>query len=262
MSRADHTEHVADASSPAPLAASDVLDAEHERLLACSMPVMEGLHQQLASPSLTVLLADRQGFVLGVVGPQRPMPPFEPGPSRGTSAPFGANFGLDADETESGTFAVFAGNRIVMGITAPILAPLGGVLGILDLSAAPFDNLSHAGALLQTTAGIIEHRLIESDERGFLMLRFHTHPGVLGSPLEALAVFDRDSRLVVGNRVARNLLELDERRTSLRCPDCFDAPWPGLVGQAALSQSEPFVLRTCGGGRFFARASLRPQTTA
>ncbi|MDY0046951.1 MAG: hypothetical protein RBS10_06010, partial [Thauera propionica] len=72
MSRADHTEHVADTGSPAPLAASDVLDAEHERLLAFSMPAMESLHQQLASPSLTVLLADRQGFVLGVVGPLRP----------------------------------------------------------------------------------------------------------------------------------------------------------------------------------------------
>ncbi|MDI3488751.1 MAG: hypothetical protein PWP11_28 [Thauera sp.] len=274
MSRADHTEHVADTGSPAPLAASDVLDAEHERLLAFSMPAMESLHQQLASPSLTVLLADRQGFVLGVVGPLRPAASHsretsstrEASPTREASrlaaAGFGAHPGADADDAESGTFAVFAGNRIVMGITAPILAPLGGVLGILDLSAAPFDNLSHAGALLQTTAGIIEHRLIESDERGFLMLRFHTHPGVLGSPLEALAVFDRESRLVVGNRVARNLLEIDERRASLLCPDCFDAPWPGLVGQAALAQSEPFVLRTCGGGRFFARASLRLKATA
>ncbi len=262
MSRADQTEHVAESGFPAPLAAGDVLDAEHERLLAFSMPAMESLHQQLASPSLTVLLADRQGFVLGVVGPQHREPPFSREPSAGATDGFGGRPGVDADDAESGTFAVFAGNRIVMGITAPILAPLGGVLGILDLSAAPFDNLSHAGALLQTTAGIIEHRLIESDERGFLMLRFHTHPGVLGSPLEALAVFDHDSRLVVGNRVARTLLEIDERRASLRCPDCFDAPWPGLVGQAALAQSEPFVLRTCGGGRFFARASLRPKEAA
>ena len=253
MNSADQTDADGDARARARPAVSDLLDPEHERLLACSMPAMETLHQQLASPSLSVLLADRQGLILGVVGRQHATLPGSPIATGETAESRDSS----AQDAEPGAFAVFVGERIVMGVTAPILAPQGGVLGILDFSASPFDNLSHAGALLHTTAGIIEHRLIESDQRGFLVLRFHTHPGVLGSPLEALAVFDRDSSLVVGNRVARNLLEMDERKSRVRCPDCFDAPWAGLVGQAALSVSEPFMLRTCRGGQLFARASLR-----
>jgi len=251
--RAAQTDPEADVRPAARPVASDVIDAEHERLLASSMPAMESLHQQLASPSLSVLLADCHGLILAVVGRQRSALAYSP-LSAGVPS---ESQDPGAVEGEPGRFAVFIGERMVMGVTAPILAPQGGVLGILDFNASPFDNLSHAGALLQTTAGIIEHRLIESDPRGFLVLRFHTHAGVLGSPLEALAVFDRDSSLVVGNRMARNLLVVDERKTRLSCPDCFDAPWAGLVGQAVLSVSEPFMLRTRSGGCFFARASLR-----
>lgn len=245
------------ARPPARTFAADVLEPERARLVAFSMPAMESLHQQLASPTLTVLLADRDGFILSVVGPQITLP----GAPEDGARPAGAQAAV-SPLSSLGTItehavALIAGRRVVMGVTAPILAPDGGILGILDFCATPFDNLSHASALLQTTAGIIEHRLIESDERGFLVLRFHPRPGVLGSPLEALAVFDRDSRLLATNQVANNLLALGTSRTELRCPDCFDAHWPGLVGQAALAMAEPFVIRACRGTEFYARAALR-----
>jgi transcriptional regulator of acetoin/glycerol metabolism len=237
-----------------------VLEPERARLVAFATPAMESLHQQLASPTLTVLLADREGFILSVVGPHALLPgaPADHasnGHDHAAAAPVGGGSSLGTITEHA--VALIAGRRVVLGVTAPILAPDGGILGILDFCASPFDNLSHASALLQTTAGIIEHRLIESDERGFLVLRFHPRVGVLGGPLEALAVFDRESRLLATNQVANNLLALGSRRSGLRCPDCFDAHWPGLVGQAALAMTEPFVIRACRGTQFYARAALR-----
>ncbi len=257
MAAGKHRSSGAEPGPPARTFVADVLEPERARLVAFSMPAMESLHLQLGSPTLTVLLADRDGFILSVVGPPLPQLAAAPG-----GAPAAADDLAAAPTAGLGTItdhavALIAGRRVVMGVTAPILAPDGGIIGILDFCATPFDNLSHASALLQTTAGIIEHRLLESDEHGFLVLHFHPRPGVLGSPLEALAVFDRESRLLATNQVANNLLALGGGRGELHCPDCFDAHWPGLVGQAALSVTEPFMIRACRGTQFYARATLR-----
>ncbi len=238
-------------------------DSERARLIAFSIPAMESLHQQLGSATMTILLADRKGLILSLVGSDAALL----GPVSGSVAPppilralrgAAAANGEQADAAE-GHFETDlrpADSQVVMGVTTPILEPDGGMLCILDFRASPRDNLSHASALLRTTASIIEHRLIENDSRGFLLLRFHTRPGVLGSPLEALAVFDRNSRLLAANRVANSLLSIGDRRQALRCPDCFDTPWTGLVDHAALRITEPFTLRACHGKEFFACASL------
>ncbi|MFN3987459.1 MAG: hypothetical protein ACK4KV_18345 [Rhodocyclaceae bacterium] len=295
--------------------ASAELDSARERLIALSLPAMESLYQQLASPTLTVLLADRLGCILSLVGARRTwvapftrhaglqmappagQPASDPGtPGLAPSAhpppfpttPFASAFDLPAaadiapgltpglppgthpdsqppvmEDAASGSATLtdpgfeqpIRGQ--ILGVAAPILAPDHALLGIVDVAAPPGDSFSHANALLQTTAAIIEHRLIESDASGFLLLRFHARAGVLGSPLEALALFDRDSRLIVANRVAAHLLAPGGFDPDTRCPDCFDTQWTGLVGYAALSLNEPFVLRGHQGIQFFARASLR-----
>lgn len=230
---------------------------------------MECLHQQLGSPTLTVLLADSRGLILSLVGaaadasertgypgaqvddaaprPSCPLPPI--------NTPL-----LDEPLARPGPVqkSLRLPGRTVLGVAAPIMVPEGGVLGLLDFAASPHDNnLSHANALLQTTAAIIEHRLIESDEEGYLVLHFHTNAGMLGSPLEALAVFDCDSRLLASNRVASNLLALESASPPVKSPDCFRTHWSGLVDQANAHRTEPFMLRAHRGGAFYARASLR-----
>lgn len=241
-----------------------------DRLIACALPAMESLHQQLASPTLIVLLADSRGAILSMMGPRpdwiapssRPPAPDEDArathEARSQFGPFRLLDGplpmIDFETTRRGGLPR---SRTVLGVATPIHVPDGGVLGIIDVAVTPDDSFGHANALLQTTAAIIEHRLVESDERGFLILHFHSRAGVLGSPLEAVAIFDPDSCLVASNRVALNLLSLGEFSTDLRYPDCFDTHWTGLVGYAALSVPEPFMLRSCRGTRFFARASLR-----
>ncbi len=228
------------------------------RLVAFAAPLMENLHQQLASPTLTVLLADRQGAIAWAVG------------SRATALPCGSLM-VEAplptlaeplpkmrNAPDNGCAPILAaGGQVLMGLSSPILAPDGGMLGIVDARPSHFDNLSHAGALLRTTAAIIAHRLIENDPRAFLVLRFHPHASLLGSPLEALALFDRDSRLLAANQLAFELLQIRDGRGVLRCPDCFAIGWSDLVGGAVLRPNAPFALHSCAGAAFVAHASLR-----
>lgn len=237
-------------------------EMQRMRLVTFSRPAMEGLHQQLGSPTLAVLLADNSGSILSMVGAsaiwRQPLLD-DPATARELVTEVSPSPAELLPLACPGTVrrSLHVPRRPVLGVAAPILAHDGGVLGIVDFATSPFENFSHANALLRTTAAIIEHRLIESDARGFLVLRFHTRAGVLGSPLEALAVFDSDSRLLARNRVASGLLAIDRLSEQVCCPDCFDTQWGGLVDRACVSAPQTFMLRAQHGGEFFARASLR-----
>ena len=127
----------------------------------------------------------------------------------------------------------------------------------MDTDASPLDWMSHANALLQTAARIIEHRLIETDPQGFLLLRFHRYPTVLGTPLEALALLDADGGVLLANRVAIDLLAPCPVGCGVPVAACFATHWCGIVGYAALGLRQPFALRDHRGTDFSARASLR-----
>ena len=217
-----------------------------ERLVILSAPAMEDLYRQLDSPTTTVLLADSQGGVLRAIGS-------------------GCDVGalpalLDEAAPEPAHLAAhlpanLAAQRV--GIAVPILPPDGGLLGFVDADASPLDWLSHANALLQTAARIIEHRLIETDPQGFLLLRFHRYPTVLGTPLEALALLDADGGVLLANRVAIDLLAPCPLGCGVPVATCFATQWCGIVGYAALGLCQPFTLRDHRGTDFSARASLR-----
>ena len=198
---------------------------DRERLLALSAPAMEDLHRQLDSPGITVLLADSAGSVLRAIG-SRALP----------AAP-----------------AVPPGQ---LGIAVPILPPTGALLGFLDADAAPAEWLGHANALLHTAACLIEHRLIETEPQGFLLLRFHRYASVLGTPLEALVLFDAEGAVLLANHTARALLAPCAFGAG-GAAACFATQWCGIVGYAALGLRQPFVLRDRRGGGFSAQASLR-----
>ena len=244
----------------------DRLEA-NARLLTFSRPVIENLYRQIGSPSSTVLLADSQGLILSAVGDPDFMDraarvALSPGArwtedTMGTNA-IGTALHAGTEVTVRGQEHFLARNRFLTCVAMPILAPAGGVLGILDVSSDARADISHADALLRTTAELIEHQLIESLDDGFLTLRFHRHAELLGSPLEALTVFDEGGRLVASNRPARALLGLNDEQPSALCAECFATSWAGLVGWAALRQNTPFPLLTARGHTYAARAGLRP----
>ena len=251
-----------------PVAGGEMADrlAANERLLALSRPMIEGLYRQIDSPSSTVLLADRDGVILSALGhadflDRASAIALRPGVDW-TEARMGTN--AIGTALQTGMVTLVQGgqhylerNRILTCVATPILAPAGGMLGILDLSSDARENLAHAGALLRTTAELIEYRLLDTLDEGFLTLHFHNGCDALADALHAVAVFDEAGWLVASNRRARALLELPLDWPQASYEACFATPWSGLVDRAAQHQSAPFALQGVRGRPFIARARLR-----
>lgn len=204
---------------------------------------MVNLHRLLASPRICVLLANRSGNILDTVDElEASTDPLEHWPlthelrSLGTPAIPPALPDTPRQHTNH-----------AFGIAAPINAASGGLLGIVDRSGNPAWGMQHANALLQLTAELIERRVVETDERGFLLVRFHTRADLLDGPMDAIALFDQESRLIAYNRLASNLLSLRRDGLHATCDECFDTHWPGLVGVAAMNKPAPVVLRMQNG---------------
>lgn len=230
---------------------------DRERLLALSAPAMEDLHRQLDSPGITVLLADSAGGVLRAIGARSAHGGALAAGVRSTAAPRAdAPAPAAADTTFPVSPAAPALPPGQLGIAVPILPPTGALLGFLDADAAPAEWLGHANALLHTAACLIEHRLIETEPQGFLLLRFHRYASVLGTPLEALVLFDAEGAVMLANHTARTLLAPCAFSAG-GAAACFATQWCGIVGYAALGLRQPFVLRDRRGGGFSAQASLR-----
>ena len=223
------------------------------RLLAFSQPIIEHLHTQLDHASSMVLLADREGVILRSVGEGD----FVTKAHRVALMP-GAGWneeqmGTNAIGTaihEARTVAVFGDqhylerNRFLTCIATPIQAPTGGMLGILDLSSDVRVSLPHARALLNSTAEMIEHRLLESMGDGYLSVRFSTHAEMLGSPLEAIALFEECGAMLACNRNARALLGLTPNDQLPHFERCFAYDWRRigqLTGTGPAAAGELFL---------------------
>lgn len=256
-----------DALSDALVSPADLRDRleANARLLTFSRPVIENLFRQIGCPSSTLLLTDCDGLILSAIGDTG----FLDRATRVALCP-----GAEWSEAAMGTNAIgtalttrkavavegsqhyLARNRFLTCVATPIFSPTGGVAGILDISTDARANLSHADALLRTTAECIEHRLIENLGEGFLSLHFHTRPDLLGSPLEGLVLFDEAGRLLASNRAARALLQLHGEFPQGSYPECFTTQWRHLVAWAAFGPLTPFPLRTLHGQTCIARAEL------
>ncbi len=252
---------------PEPIASRSELSERLEanaRLVAYAQPVIEHLHQQIARSSSMVLLADPQGMILRSVGDSDFV-------SRAARVSLGPGaiwseslMGTNAIGTaleEQGPVAVFGEqhyferNHFLTCIATPIVAPSGGVLGILDVSSDARVTHSHAQALLQTTAEIIENRLIETVADGCLVLRFHPVAEALGTPLEGVAVFNEAGALVACNRRARQLFGKVAMGDDFA--RCFTASWRSVLEHAARHGARPLSLRMASGCSVAAAASLR-----
>ena len=242
---------------------SERLEA-NARLVSFAQPIMEHLHEALDHTSSMVLLADREGLILRAVGDGS----FVSRAQRVALMP-----GARWDEHEMGTNAIGTAiheactvavvgdehflerNRFLTCIATPIQAPTGGTLGILDLSSDVRVSLPHARALLHSTAEMIEHRLLDSLGDGFLSLHFSTHPEVLGSPLEAIALFDENGRMLACNRNARQLFGSSPGDALPLFEDCFSVDWRRLMSRAG--NDDLFELRCRQGRRVTARVRFR-----
>jgi transcriptional regulator of acetoin/glycerol metabolism len=214
---------------------------------------MVNLHDQIGSPRISILLVDISGQILDMVGEECA----KPQASEHWPSPNVRSADRALARSEHRAAGTSGRGSSVFGIAAPINAASGGLIGILDRSGGPGMGMQHIGAMLQLTAETIERRVVESDARGFLVLRFHTRIELLEGPCDAIALFDCDSRLIAYNKLAANLLSLSRNGLNARCQDFFETQWPGLVGSAAFAKNSPIHLRAKNGTNVLAHARLR-----
>jgi transcriptional regulator of acetoin/glycerol metabolism len=114
-----------------------------------------------------------------------------------------------------------------------------GVLGILDVSTSARLTQVHAQALLQTTAEIIENRLIETVADAAVVIRFHHQPEALASPSKALP-YSTKGRLP-GLQPARRTPSGPERHAHPAAPfwEIFETRWNALLDHALQSSARP-----------------------
>jgi transcriptional regulator of acetoin/glycerol metabolism len=210
---------------PIPTSALTELHDRHEILRRICRPELEALHADAHDTGAIAILTGPDGFVLDAVGDAR----FLDKAARVALRP-----GVPWSENATGTNAIgtalverrpvevrgaehyFEPHRILSCSAAPIFDPHGRLAGVLDLSGEASVQHVHALGMVRLAVDQIEHRLFEQVCQGREVIRCHRDAALLGTPREALLVFE-GHRLVAANRHALALFgfgwdELGRRR--------------------------------------------------
>jgi len=201
--------------------------ARSRALLEAARPELDGLEAAIARTRCKALLLDASGLVVSATPSTQ---------DDGRVLHLACRTGFDLSEGYMGTNApgvaastglpctvlgeehFFQITREMHCTAAPIHDRHGRLAGVLDLSiqGAPFGF--DAAALVSVSATLIENRLMCAQSTGHLLLRFHTLPGMLETPLAGLAAIDGDGRIAWVNRAGRSLLGLPATFTAAGSP--------------------------------------------
>jgi transcriptional regulator of acetoin/glycerol metabolism len=242
-------------------------------LIAHARPVMEYLHAQTRDSGSMVILADDRGVLLQALGDADFLSRAErvaltPGASwheryRGTNA-------IGTALAESAAVAVHGGehylerNGFLTCAAAPVTAPNGRLLGVLDISGDQRSRHPHTFGLVQAAAQMIENRLFDTSHGAGLRLRFHTMAEGIGTVAEGILALSEDGWLVGANRTGLQLLGItsaDLGATPLS--RLLDVTLAALLDWGRRSPLQPMLVNGLRGRRFFVRVEpgRRPIST-
>jgi len=241
---------------------SQARDRNHE-LIAHARPVMEYLHAQMRESDSMVILADERGVLLQALGDPDFLTRAErvalmPGASwderhRGTNA-------IGTALAESRPLVVHGGehflerNGFLSCAAAPLMAPDGRLLGVLDISGDQRQHHPHTFGLVRAAAQMVENRLFEAYHARSMRLRFHPMAEGIGTFAEGIAALSEDGWLIGANQAGLVFLGLRaadlkatplSRILPLRMEDLLD--WsrhhPGEPMLVTLSDGERLFIR-------------------
>lgn len=252
-------------AAQAPHLAAPLLRQAQDRrrdLVMRARPVMEYLHAQTRGSGSMVILADERGLLLETLGDADFLSRAErvallPGASwhenhRGTNA-------IGTALAESAAVSVHGGehfldqNSFLTCTAAPVLAPDGHLLGVLDISGHHRSRHPHTAGLVSAAAHMIENRLFEVRHGTALRLHLHPQPDGIGTLAEGLLAVDGDGRICGANRAALVLLGLTHARLGERLEAVLDIAADHVVDRARQGGG-PLAVRTVGGQALFLRA--------
>ncbi len=248
---------------PLNLQAFKEIQDRNTHLLLEAMPAMESLYAQIVGTNSMVILTDAFGTILHTLGDtdfinKAQRVALQPGVSwreevTGTNA-IGTALVERKPVYVMGGEHFFEQNAFLTCSAAPILNHQGQPVGILDISNDFHQPQAHTMALVRMSAQMIENRLITSQFRQDVVIRFHMRPEFLGTLWEGIAVFSPDGKLLAANKIA--LFQLGLNGGDYRHLDfggVFDCGLPAMLDSFKRASHHGIQLSTHTGLRFHAR---------
>ncbi len=213
--------------------------AANAAFLAQARPVMEYVYSQIRNSSSMVLLANTQGYLLEAAGDtdfcgRAAKVSLTPGAcwaelQRGTNA-IGTALAEGKAVVVRGAEHYLRVNSFLACTAAPIIAPTGKMLGVLDISCESRHYHPHTFGLARMAGEIIESRIFEAAHAQHSILRFHTAREYLGTITEGALAFDAQGRITGANRAAFTMLGLTQNDIGQRdAASCFGLSFAGLL---------------------------------
>jgi transcriptional regulator of acetoin/glycerol metabolism len=236
---------------------------QRRELIAHARPVMEYLHSQTRDSGSMVTLADEKGVLLQALGD----PDFL-GRAERVALSAGASWherhrGTNAIGTalaEGRPLVVHGGehflerNGFLSCAAAPLVAPDGKLLGVLDISGDERQHHPHTFGLVRAAAQMVENRLFDGYHARNLRIRFHTMAEGIGTFSEGIAALSEDGWLIAANQAGLVFL-------GLRAGDLNATPlsrilplrFADLLDWNRRRPGEPLLITLADGERLFMR---------
>ena len=246
-----------------------VAEREHE-LIAHARPVMEYVFSQTRDSGSMVVVADHRGVLLHALGDANFLARanrvlLAPGASwqeqyRGTNA-IGTALVEAAPVVVHGGEHYLERNGFLTCAAAPIAAPDGRVLGVLDISGDHRSRHPHTFSLVRAAAQMIENRLFDARHGEGMRLRFHPLDEGIGTVAEGVAAISEDGWIVGANQAGLALLGMapvDLGATPLS--RVLQMPVGALDDWGARRPGQSHLIDTVRKGRLFVRVEMGRRT--
>ncbi len=234
-----------------------------QELIANARPVMEYLHAQTRDSGSMVILSDERGVLLHALGDADFLSRAErvaltPGASwheryRGTNA-IGTALAEGVPVVVHGAEHYLERNGFLTCAAAPIAAPDGRLLGVLDISGEQRSRHPHTFGLVRAATQMIENRLFDARHGDDVRLRFHPLAEGIGTIAEGVAALSADGWIVGANPAGLALLGIaaaDLGATPLG--RLLDVRMADLIDRERRHPGRPLLIDRQCGGRLFVR---------
>ncbi len=188
----------------------------HDLMRRLALVEMQGLYHQISGSNFLIALADPEGMVLDILTDETFSETarerhIEAGglwdePSQGTNA-LGLTVACGRASGVHGGEHFFSVQSGLTCAAAPILAPTGELLGVLDASSDCRSRQHHTMALVKMAARQVETLLFRDLHRQDLVLIFHNRPEYLRTMSAGLLALDPEGRVIALNRQAAFFLQ-------------------------------------------------------